>query len=93
MSNQDGATSLVCEYINQNGEKDLAVIWSGLQDEPGVTYLPIPDDQNREILQAWFASFEATVVTGLEYNFAIDDNDPDHVVAKVEFVEPKTPCQ
>lgn len=89
ISNEDGATSLACEYLNEDGEPEMAIIWSGLQDEPGVTYLPIPDDQNKEILGAWFSSFEATIVTGLEYNFASDHNDPDHIVAKVEFVEPK----
>jgi hypothetical protein len=39
----DGATSLACEYINEDGEKVFAVIASGGQDEPGVTYVPVSE--------------------------------------------------
>lgn len=88
ISNEDGATSLACEYLNEDGEPEMAIIWSGLQDEPGVTYLPIPDDQNADIIQNWFASFAATIVLDLEYRFESSDLMPEHVVATVEIIEP-----
>lgn len=93
---QDGATSLVCEYINEDGEKVFAVIASGEQDEPSVTYVPVSEKENREIMAAYFA---ATLVIDWsngkaspkfrEYGFNIDSSNPDHIVATMEFIEPK----
>jgi hypothetical protein len=95
MSNEDGATSLVCKYTNQDSEQELAVVWSGCADEPGVTYIPLEEKENAEIMEAWFnsAGGEFPVLSG-EYQFDLDDDLSDHVVVVVSFVEleekPKT---
>jgi hypothetical protein len=99
MSNQDGATSLVCKYTSQDGEPELAVIWSGSGDEPGVTYVPLSEKENAEIMEAytkcpmsipairWIDIKEAVGQFG-EYRFAMRTIDPEHVLATVEFIEP-----
>ena len=85
----DGAMSLACEYVNEDGEKAFAVIASGEQDEQGITYVPLSEKENAEIMEAWFASFAATVVLGMEYRFESDDNLPEHIIATVEIIEPE----
>ncbi len=93
---QDGATSLACEYINEDSEKVFAVIASGEQDEPGATYVPLPEKENRESMAAYFA---ATLVIDWsngkaspkfrEHGFNMDLSNPDHIVATMEFIEPE----
>lgn len=93
----DGATSLACEYINEDGEKVFAVIASGEQDEPGVTYVPVSEKENREIMEAYvFCEWpQAThgkyenLPNGGEYLFRVDPDLPEHIIAVVEFIEPE----
>ena len=86
----DGATSLACEYVNEDGEKTFAVIASGEQDEPGVTYVPLSEKENAEIMEAWFncAGGEFPALSG-EYHFDSDSDLMEHVIATVEFIEPE----
>ena len=95
----DGATSLACEYINEDGEKAFAVIASGEQDEPGVTYTALSEKENREIMEAYTKCPMAVPAQGWldlkevigqfgEYRFTMRTIDPEHVLATVEFIEP-----
>ncbi len=94
----DGATSLACEYINEDGEKVFAVIASGEQDEPGVTYVPLSEDEGALIMDIYVVSEwpQAThgkyenLPNGSEYLFKIDPELPEHVIAVVSFIEPET---
>ena len=91
----DGATSLACEYFTEDGEKAFAIIASGEQDEPGVTYIPLSEKENAEIMEAYVDSewpqVAISIYTNLannsEYLFAGDVDLPDHIVATVEFIE------
>lgn len=92
----DGATSLACEYTNEDGEKVFAVIASGERDEPGVTYVPLSEKENAEIMQ-WFLKGEHSAdwlnvtkkeITIGEHKFTMRISDPDHVVATVEIIKP-----
>lgn len=96
----DGATSLACKYTDYEGEKAFAVIASGEQDEPGVTYIPLSEKENGEIMEAyakcpmsiptqgWLDIKEVVGEFG-EYRFTMRTIDPEHVLATVEFIEPK----
>lgn len=97
---QDGATSLSCEYINEDSEKAFAVIASGDRDEPSVTYVALSEKENAEIMEAyakcpmgiptqgWLDIKEVVREFG-EYRFAMHTTDPEHVLATVEFIEPE----
>jgi len=96
----DGATSLACKYFNEDGEKAFAVIASGEQDEQGITYVPLSEKENAEIMEAyakcpmsipaqgWLDIKEVIGEFG-EYRFAMRTSDPEHVLATVEFIEPE----
>lgn len=93
----DGATSLACKYIDYEGEKAFAVIASGEQDEPGVTYVPLSEKENAEIMEAYVGSewpqVAICIYTNLpnnsEYLFTVDVDLPEHIIAKAEIIEPK----
>lgn len=93
----DGATSLACEYINEDGEKVFAVIASGEKDDPGVTYAPLPEKENREVMDAYIkcewpqythGAYE-NLPNGSGYLFKVDPKLPEHIIAVLDFVELK----
>ena len=92
-----GATSLACEYINEDGEKVFAVIASALHEEDGVTYAALAEKENAEIMEAYVncqwpqathGKYENLPNNG-EYLFKVDPDLPEHIIAVVEFIEPK----
>lgn len=93
----DGATSLACEYINEDSEKVFAVIASGEQDEPGIAYVPLSEKENAEIMEAYvFCEWPQATHGKYEnlpnnsgYLFRVDPGLPEHIIATVEFIEPE----
>lgn len=91
----DGATSLACEHINEDGEKAFAVIASALHEEDGVTYTALAEKENAEIMDAYiFCEWpQAThgkyenLPNNSEYLFKVDPDLPEHIIATVEIIE------